>query len=132
MFGIGQKTLLLVGWYVVWSLITSLYNDKKGKKVREELEEVKWDNKEAQKIIINNFIDTHKNLLESFKKNILTEENKTLLNQKFDKAKNEFENFVEDKKEDLKDLQKNTPNKINKIKKNIVSKFSEVKEKISK
>jgi len=161
MFGIWKKTLLVVGGYLVGGLVATLYGEKKGKKVREDLEEVKWNNEKTKKIVVDNFIDTHKNFLESFKKNILTDENKDFFNKKVDivkdlvkdykreweklveelkekgadyadTAKKELEKLYEDKKSDLKELQNEAPEKIEKVKEKLISKFDEVKAKISK
>jgi hypothetical protein len=48
---------------------------------------VKGNNEETKKIVYNNFLDTHKNFLDSLKKNVLTEENKEFFNKKVDEAK---------------------------------------------
>ena len=161
MFWIWKKALLVVGGYLAGGLVATLYGEKKGKKVREDLEEVKWDNEKTKNIVVDSFIDTHKNFLESLKKNVLTEENKEIFNKKVDEAKElvkgykkdweklieelkekgseyadtakeELEKLYENKKSDLKELQNEAPEKIEKVKNKLISKFDEVKEKISK
>jgi gas vesicle protein len=161
MFGIGKKTLLVVGGYLVGGLVATLFGEKKGKKVREDLEEVKGDNEKTKKIVVDNFIDTHKNLLENLKTKVLTDENKDFFNKKVDEAKElvkeykkegeklveelkekgsdfadtakeELEKLYETKKSDLKELQNKAPEKMEKAKERLITKFDEIKEKISK
>ena len=161
MFGIGKKTLLIVGGYIAGGIVATLFGEKKGKKVREDLEKVKGNNEETKKIVVDNFVDTHKNLLDSFKSKVLTEENKEFFNKKVDEAKElvkeykkegeklveelkekgseyadtakeNLEKLYEDKKSDLKDLQEKAPEKMEKAKEKLLAKFDEVKDKVSK
>jgi len=157
----GKKIFLLAAGYLAGGLIATLYGEKKGKKVREDLEDTKWDNKKTQKIMINNFIDTHKNFLDDLKERILTDENKEVFYKKVDEAKDlikdykkEWEKLVEELKErgsdyletskqkledlyeskkwDLEELKAKAPAKMEEVKNKLSEKFDEVKEKITK
>ena len=159
MFGINKKTLLLAGAYIAGTVITTLFSDKKWKKVREEIEQASWDTKKIKSIIIDNFIETHKNLLDSLKQKVVNEENKKLLNEKIsqakslveeykleweklleelkekwasyaDTAKEKLEKLYEEKKETISSLNKQAPEKIKEAKNYLLEKFEEVKQKI--
>jgi hypothetical protein len=73
-----------------------LYGEKKGKKVREDLEEVKGDSEKTKKLVLANFIETHKNFLEDLKEIVLTDENKELFNKKVDEAKELVKDYKKD------------------------------------
>ncbi|MDQ7008994.1 MAG: hypothetical protein Q9M94_01745 [Candidatus Gracilibacteria bacterium] len=157
---IGRLLLVAVG-YITGGVVATLYGEKKGKKVREDLEEVKGNSKETQKLVLANFIETHKNFLEDLKERVLTDENKDFFYEKVDEAKvlvkdykkqgeklveelkikgegyidtakEDLEKLYEDKKADLKELQKEAPEKIEKAKEKLIAKFDEVKDKITK
>ena len=83
----GKKILLLAAGYIIGWAVATLYWEKKGKKVREDLDEVKGDSEKTKKLVLANFIETHKNFLDNLKERILTDENKDLFNQKIDEAK---------------------------------------------
>jgi cell shape-determining protein MreC len=161
MFGIWKKTMLITAGYIIWGLVATLFSEKKWEKVREDLKKVEGNNKKTKEIILNNFINTHQNLLESFKEQVLTEENKKLILKEIEKdtkiikdykkqgehlleelkekgityvdtAKTELEKLYEEKKLHFKDFQNHAPEQIEEIKEKLISKFNEVKEKIKK
>lgn len=76
-----KNIFLLAAWYIAWGVISSLYSKKKSEDLKKELD--KSDTKEGDfKVMFDNFIDTHQNLLEDLKSNVMTEKNKELLNEK--------------------------------------------------
>ena len=156
-----KNLLLLAAGYLIGGAVATLYWEKKGKKVREDLEDIKWDSKKTKKLVLNNFVETHKSFLEDLKKRFLTDENKDLFNEKIDEAKklvksykkeweelieklkkkwedyaetakDKLENLYEEKKENLINLQKDAPKKVEEIKEKLLTKVEEVKEKIKK
>jgi len=158
---IGKNILLVAAGYLIGGAVATLYWEKKGKKVREDLEETNGNSKKAKKIVISSFKETHKNFLEDLKKRILTDENKEIFNEKVDEAKKlvksykkdaeklidelkekgetyaetakeKLEDIYEEKKQDLKNLQDEAPKKAKEIKEQLLAKAEEVKEKIKK
>ena len=92
----GKKILLLAAGYIIGWAVATLYWEKKGKKVREDLDEVKGDSEKTKKLVLANFIETHKNFLDNLKERILTDENKDLFNQKIDEAKKLVKSYKKD------------------------------------
>jgi len=114
--------LLLLWGYVVWNIVNSLYNDTKWKELKKEIKQANKDWYDSKRLIVDNFIETHSNLLKWLKKDILTEENIAYFNDKKDEAikivdeyKKKWEevlsdlkwkgtDFVGSKKDDISDL----------------------------
>ena len=157
----GKKFLIAAAAYIGGTVVATMFNSKKGEKVREDLEKAKEKGEGTKEILIANFIDTHKNFLEDLKSKILTEENKEFVYKKIDEAKElvkgykkegekmveelkekgenyidiakkDLEELYEKKKSNLEELQKKAPEKIEKTKEKLIAKFDEVKEKITK
>lgn len=83
----NKKILFLLWIYTSWVIITLLYNKKNPTIIQNELEKTKKSNKSDLKILFNNFIEIHKNLLNDLKDKTLTQENKKLFETKKDKLK---------------------------------------------
>jgi len=157
----GKKFLIAAAAYIGGTVVATIFNSKKGEKVRADLEKAREKGEGTKEILIANFIDTHKNFLENLKSKVLTEENKSYVYKKIDEAKElvkeykkegekmveelkekweeyidtakaDLEKLYENKKADLVELQKEAPEKIEKTKEKLLAKFDEVKEKITK
>ena len=100
----GKKIFLLAAWYLIGGAVATLYWEKKGKKVREDLDEVKWDSEKTKKLVLANFIETHKNFLDNLKERVLTEENKDLFSQKIEEAKKLAKSYKKDWEKLLEEL----------------------------
>lgn len=148
-----NKKLLLILWgYVAWNIVSSIYNDKKWKDLRKEIKVAKTSWTGSNRIVVDNFIETHKNILESLKKDILTDENIALFHEKKDEAikvveeykkssedfikniKDKWTDFIDSKKEEISDIYDEkksnfdkakikAPKKIKKIKDNLIAKI---------
>jgi hypothetical protein len=57
----NKKLLYLFAWYITWTIIGSLYSNKKGDDVRKDMEESKkmWEY-EDKKVLLDHIVDTHK------------------------------------------------------------------------
>lgn len=147
----NKKMLLVLGGYIAWSIVNSLYNDTKWKELKKEIKQAKKDWYDSKRLIMDNFIETHSNLLRSLKKDVLTDENIAYFNEKKEDAKkiiHEYKikweevfsdlkgkgtDFVESKREDISELYDEgkktfekakikTPKELKKIKDKIIAK----------
>ena len=155
----GKKLLTLAVWYVAWSLVTSLFNDKKWDKFKKELEKAKNEGKDTSKMVIDNFLDTQKNFIETLKKEVLTDENIKYMKWKkeelesliedykiewfklleelqkkwekhLDTAKSRLEELYNEKMEDLSSLKWEAPEKVEDLKVKLLAMFEEFTDKL--
>lgn len=94
----SKKGLFALAVGYLAGVTAATFYGKNKKQLKKDLSEAK-DNGEKAKIFFGAFVETHKNLVESVKKDLLTEENK----QKFAEYKDEvlkiFDSYVEKWKE---------------------------------
>lgn len=157
-----NKKLLIALWIYASGVATALlYNKKNPSEIKTELDKARnsWD--KDIKVLFNNFIEIHKNLLEDLKVRLLTEENK----QKFYENKDKFlslldeykqkaqeilkeyqlkwkdyaeewlkklEKFYKEKLEELDDLKEEAPEKLEKAREKLLAYYSEFREKLKK
>mgnify|MGYP004001321055 CR=1 FL=1 len=106
-----KNIFILAAWYVAGWIISALYNKKKPEELKKDLTKSRksweWD----FKVMLNNFVDTHENLLDDLKNNILSDKNKKLFTEKKDELlnvvdvyKKQWEELVEDLKVKWKDF----------------------------
>ncbi len=143
-----KNWFLLATWYIAGWIIWALYNKKKPTQLKKELENSRKEGEWDFKVMLNNFIDTHSNLLEDLKTHVLTEKNKKIFNDKKDElleivdvykkqwleltdelktkwkvflteASEKLENLYEEKKEEIEELKKVAPEKAKKIKEDL-------------
>ncbi len=155
----GKKFLLAVAAYVIGSVVATNYSEKKGQNIRADLEKAKKKGEDSKKILLGNFLEVHKNLLDGLKEIILTDSNKALFDKKVKKlkkvvkqysveweklleelktkggdytkiAKEELEKNYNEKKSQLEELKSEAPEKVEKMKAKLLTKFDEMKEKI--
>lgn len=93
----------LIAWYLAWSVVASVFSKKKWSDLKKDLKKVKWSKEDTFKLLLDNFIDTHKNLLDSIKDEIVSEKNKELFNSK----KKELVALLEDYKKQWEKMLKN-------------------------
>lgn len=90
-------------WYMLWSLVSSVYTKKTGKTFKKDLEKSDY----SFKLLFENFVDMHKELLLDVKEELTSEKNKEI----YEKYKNQiieiFENYKEKWEILLSDLNKN-------------------------
>jgi hypothetical protein len=68
-----------------------MFNKKKPDQLKKDLEKSRKEGEGDFKVMLENFIDTHSNLIEELKKQVLTDKNKELFKEK----KEELLNIVE-------------------------------------
>ena len=155
----GKKMLLAAVAYVAWTVVATVFSEKKGEKVRAELKDAQENGGDSKKILMWNFIETHKNFLEELKEMVVTDENKELFKKKVkevkkvvkqyakegekliaelkeqggdyaEEAKQKLEDQYNEKKSLLEELKEDAPEKVEKMKKKLLTTFDEMKKKI--
>ncbi len=120
------KIFLLWLGYIAWNIVWSAYNKKSGKKYQKELKE----NDNSIKFMVDNFLETQKNLFDDIKAEITSEKNKEV----YEKYKNQILDIFEDYKKKsevvLKDLKENGEEYLEKAKKSLEKLYLENKDKI--
>ena len=156
-----KNIFLLAAWYVAGWFIASLYSKKKPGELKKELEQSRKEGEGDFKVLIDNFIDTHTVLIDKLKKEVLTDKNKELFNEKKEEvlkivdvykkqwtelveelktkwadfiteASDNLEKMYEEKIEEIEQLKEVAPEKAKELKDDLKETFDEVKEKITK
>ncbi len=99
-----NKFLLLALWYIAWSTVSSLYNDKKWKELKKELNKSCTDEETCTKsILLENFIETHRNFFKELKTKFNEDDTKAMLADKkqevidlIEKYKNDSEWLIDE------------------------------------
>lgn len=155
----NKKMFLLAAGYIAWGLVSSLYNKKKPKDLKQELKDGKENGEGEFKVLLTNFVDTHKNLLTDIEKEILSDKNKALFNEKKSQlleiadmykaegnrlleevqlqwkgylveASDKLQKLYEDKKGELEQVKQVSPAKITELKNNLLEAYEEIKAKM--
>lgn len=122
-----KKFLLAIWAYVAGTVVATVFNAKKWDKVQEELDITKKEWGDTNKVLLGNVLETHKNLLDWFKKRFLTDENKALLNEKIKEGKVLIKDYAKQAEELIDELQKDPKWKTDEIKQKLESLFEEKK-----
>lgn len=154
-----KNIFLLAAWYIAGWLIASLYNNKKPEDLKSDLEKSKIEWEWEFKVLLNNFIETHQNLLNDIKTHVDTEKNRELFNEKkeelfkiidsykvqwlelLEELKVNWKSFLweaiikleklyNDKKSEIDLLKDIAPEKLNEIKEKLRITFEEIKNKM--
>jgi len=155
----NKKFFLLAAGYIAWGLVSSLYNKKKPIDLKQELKEWKEAGEWEFKVLLANFVDTHKNLLSDIEKEILSDKNKALFNEKkaqlleiadlykaegnrllaevqiqgkdyIVEASDKLQKLYEDKKWELELVKQVSPEKMTELKDNLLEAYEEIKTKM--
>lgn len=157
----NKKLLLLLWGYTAGIVAALLYNKKNPSEITSELQTAQDAWQDKTKVFFDNFIEIHKNLLESLKTNIFTQENKVLFEKKkeeflqiaddyskkaegvFEEYRQKWKNYTQegiekleifytDALEKLDDIKDKTPERIEQVKKKLTSYFEEIRSKLKK
>lgn len=90
-----KNLFLLAAWYVAGWIIASIYNKKKPEQLKKELTKAKETWEWSFKVLVDNFLETHTNLFDDLKKEVLSEQNMA----KFDAHKEEVLKIIDSYKE---------------------------------
>ncbi len=90
-----KNLFLLAAWYVAGWIIASIYNKKKPEQLKKELTKAKENWEGSFKVLVDTFIETHSNLLDDLKKEVLSEQNIA----KFESHKEEVLKIIDSYKE---------------------------------
>ncbi|MDD3793662.1 MAG: hypothetical protein PHI37_02535 [Candidatus Gracilibacteria bacterium] len=156
-----KNLFLLAAGYVAGGLIASFYNKKKPEQLKKELNKAKESGEGSFKVLIDNFLETHSNLLDDLKKDILTPENiakfeshkedvlkiidsykqrgNELINELKQNGKGyilvvqkKLEDLYNEKLTEIDSLKDLAPEKINELKNKLFMSFEELKKEIKK
>lgn len=156
-----KNIFMLAAWYIAGWLVASIYGKKKPNELKKEMEEAKKTGEWNFKVIADNFIDIHQSMVEDIKKEILTETNIKLFNEKKEeileiidvykvkwtelieelkiqwkdylgKASEELEKLYNEKKNEIEWLKWVAPEKISELKTWLLASFEELKKEIKK
>lgn len=149
MCGKRKKTMfLLATGYILWWLVASLYVKKTGSTLRKNIETAKENWEGSFKVLANNFVETHSNLLDNLKEEIMTEENKAIFNEHKEEIfkildsykskwtvllkelKTKWESYKAEATKKLKDLYEDWIESINEMKDIAPKKAQELKKKL--
>ena len=126
----NKKFLTLFTGYILWWVVASIYNKKKPWDLQKKIKDWKNNWEWEFNILLNDFIETHKNLLDSFKKESIYIDNKNKIEAKtkelleiLDSYKNDWKKLLEELKVKWKDYVSQTLEKLEKL-------YSEKKEEI--
>lgn len=155
----NKKFLSLLTWYVLGWLVASIYSKKNSWDLEKELKKTHKSWEWELTVLLNNFIETHKNLLDSIKKEPFYKNNKKIFIAKkaeFLKSAGEYkiewkelinelklkgkdyasetykklEKLYESKKEELESFKDTAPEKVSVLKNRLLASYEETKEKI--
>lgn len=157
----NKKILLLLGAYASWVAAAVLYNKKNPSEIKSEIDNARKNDDNNLKVLFNNFIEIHKNLLDDLKAKTLTEENKEMFYKKRDeflvlvedyrekaikifeeyKVKwkdyaeewlKKLEKFYKEKLEELDNLKEDAPEKLKDAREKLLAHYSEFRSKLKK
>ena len=156
-----KNIFLLAAWYVAGWIISSLYNKKKPSELKKDLQKSKKEWEGEFKVMVDNFMDTHSNLIKDLKSHVMTDDNKKLFNEKKDdllkvvdtykiqgleladelkakwkdfivEASDSLEKLYEEKKDEIDLLKDSAPEKMEELKNSAKDVYDDIKEKVKK
>ena len=95
----NKKLLLLLGAYAAWVVAASVYS-KKDKQLSLELCDKEKNCEDKTKLLLQNFVEIHQNMLDDLKKKYLTDENI----KKFNEKKADLMVYLEDYKKEAEEI----------------------------
>lgn len=147
----NKKLLTLAVWYVIWWLVASVYNKKNPWELEKQIKKTKKPESKLN-VLLDSFIETHKNLLESVKKEPLYKDSKkeilkiydsykdqavSLLNELkvnwkayISKATKKLDDLYQEKKTEIDSLKNIEPEKVKELKDKLLASYEEFKEKM--
>lgn len=156
-----KNIFLLAAGYLAGGVVAALFNKKSDSDIKKELRASKKSGEGEFSVFVDNFIATHKNLLDTFTKEILSDKNKALLEGKkqdllsvIESYKNEgsvlleelkgkwawfvsqtaenLEKLYEEKKWEISDLKGVAPEKLDELKTKLTQAYGELKAELKK
>ena len=156
-----KNLFLLAAWYIAGWVIASIYNKKKPEQLKKELTKAKETWEGSFKVLVDTFIETHSNLLDDLKKEVLSEQNiakfeshkeevlkiidsykekwNSLINELKENGKwyilvisKKLEDLYNEKLLEIESIKGMTPEKIEELKNKLLLSFEELKKEIKK
>jgi hypothetical protein len=101
--GVFWKLFTIAWGYVAGSLLASSLDPKNKKKIKK----IKEEGGEVMQFLLNDFVETHKKLLDSAKQEVLTPENTKLFEEKKKQLMTLVDSYTKQAKDTLIDLKEN-------------------------
>lgn len=108
-----KKLLYLVAWYLAWNAVSSMYANKKWKDLKKDMKKAEDSKKDPKIVLLDNFLETHKNFFTDLKEKLESEECKLFFAEKkeevydlIERYKNDSEWLIEELKWKWKDYVK--------------------------
>ncbi len=156
-----KNLFLLAAWYVAGWIIASIYNKKKPEQLKKELTKAKESGEGSFKVLVDSFVETHANLLDDLKKEVMSEQNiakfeahkeevfkiidsykekwNSLINELRENGKGyilviskKLEDLYNEKLLEIESIKDMTPEKIDELKNKLLLSFEELKKEIKK
>ncbi len=128
----GKKIFLLAAGYIAGNVVSSLYNNKKGKDVQTALKKAKKTGEDEKKVLIDNVVNTQRNFFEDLKKNFFTEENKNKILAKKDDFMVLVDTYTKDSEKFIADMKKLGKDHTATTQKKVEKMYQEAKTEITK
>lgn len=91
-----KKLLYLVAWYLAWNAVSSMYGNKKGKDIKKDMKKASEKQSDPKMVLLDNFIETHKNFFADLKEKLESEEAKTFFAEKKEEVYELIERYKTD------------------------------------
>lgn len=143
-----KNLFILAAWYVAGGIVASLFNKNKPNEIKKQLAASKESGEGEFSVFVDNFMDTHKNLIDTLKKEVLTDENKAFLESKkqdvlgiidsykndasvlLEELKGKWAGFLTETAENMEKLYNEKKNEISEVKWVAPERLEELKEKL--
>lgn len=91
-----KKLFYLAMGYIAWNAVSSLYWNKKWKELKKDMKKASNDKHDPKMVLIENFIETHKNFFNDLKEMVESEENRQYFKDKKEEVLDLIERYKED------------------------------------
>lgn len=128
----GKKLFLILGGYVVWNVVASLYTGKKGKEVKTDLKKAKKEGKDEAKVLFENIWNTNLSFFDDIKHTIYSEKTKKILHKKGEEILHQVEQLKEEGKKLIVEFQEKSGEYTGDIKDKVETLYATKKEEVIK
>nr|MDD3719931.1 hypothetical protein [Candidatus Gracilibacteria bacterium] len=114
-----KKLLYLIAGYLAGNAVSSMYGSKKGKDIKKDMKKAVEGKHDPKMVLLDNFIETHKNFFTDLKLKLESEEAKNFFEEKkeevyelIERYKTDSEGLIEELKGKGKEYIKDTTKKL--------------------
>lgn len=93
----NKKLFYVIMWYITWTIVASLYSNKKWDEIRQEMDaEKEKGNYEDKKVLLDHILAIHKKLFQEVSQDQRVQKTTALFNEYKDEAKKAFDSSKEE------------------------------------